>query len=181
MKKAESNYDKNKNSHSDINQHMETLKKYASLCDHVTELGVRGIVSTWAFLMGNPKRLVSVDIVNPESIGGNLQEVYDAAKEINVDFEFILGDDLKIELEETDLLFIDTYHMYDHLKKELTLLSPKAKKYIILHDTVTFGTRGQDGGMGLLPAMTEFLEENKEWKIEEQFFHNNGLTILSKQ
>ena len=166
---------------SDINAHLPTLKKYAERCEHITELGVRGIVSTWAFLMGMPKTLISVDIVNPETIGHNLQEVYDCAKDLNIDFKFILGNDLEIELEQTDLMFIDTLHTYDHLKKELTLLSSKVNKYIILHDTVAFGIQGEDNGKGLLQAMIEFLKENKNWKIEEQFFYNNGLTILSKQ
>ena len=106
----------------DIYQHLPTLKKYAEECEHITELGVRSVISTWAFLMGKPKKLVSVDLISPESLGQNLQEVYEAAKDINVDFEFILGDDLEVELEETDLLFIDTYHDYTHLIKELNKL-----------------------------------------------------------
>lgn len=41
---------------SDINEHLPTLKKYAEECDHITEMGVRGIVSTYALLMGKPKK-----------------------------------------------------------------------------------------------------------------------------
>ena len=176
-----SRYNSNWTIPSDINEHMPTLKKYAERCEHITELGVRGIVSTWAFLMGNPRTLISVDIVNPETIGHNLQEVYDCAKELDIDFKFILGNDLELEIEQTDLMFIDTLHTYEHLKKELTLLSCKVNKYIILHDTVSFGLQGEDTGKGLLQAMIEFLTDNKDWKIEEQFFNNNGLTILSKR
>ena len=47
---------------SDINEHLETIKKYASECKHITEMGVRSVVSTWAFLESKPKRLVSIDI-----------------------------------------------------------------------------------------------------------------------
>ena len=43
---------------SDINEHLPTLKKYSQYCDHITELGVRGIVSTWAFLVAKPKKIV---------------------------------------------------------------------------------------------------------------------------
>jgi hypothetical protein len=158
---------------SDINEHMPILKKYAKECEHVTELGVRGIVSTWAFLAAKPKKLVSVDIVYPETFDGNLQEVYDAAKEINVDFKFILGDDLKISLEETDLLFIDTLHTMEQLNKELSKLGSKAKKYIILHDT--YSCRFQLG-----PAINVFLAINSNWKIHQTFINNNGLTILKR-
>jgi hypothetical protein len=40
---------------SDINEHLPTLYKYACECDSILELGVRGCVSSWAFLMGKPK------------------------------------------------------------------------------------------------------------------------------
>jgi hypothetical protein len=165
---------------SDINEHLPTLRSYSEFCDHITELGVRGIVSTWAFLIAKPKKLVSVDIISPDDQGGNLQEVYDAANELGVEFQFILGDDLRMDIEETDLLFIDTNHVYDQLIQELNLLSYKARKYIIMHDTYTFGSHGMDGGPGLLQAINEFLQVNTEWKIAEQFFNNNGLTVLSR-
>jgi hypothetical protein len=48
---------------SDINKHLQTLKLYASICDHITEMGVRKIISTYALLMGKPKKLISYDIV----------------------------------------------------------------------------------------------------------------------
>ncbi|MGD9307318.1 MAG: glycosyltransferase family 4 protein, partial [Desulfobacterales bacterium] len=32
---------------SDINQHLPILRKYAAQCSHITEFGVRGVVSTW--------------------------------------------------------------------------------------------------------------------------------------
>jgi len=188
MKIAELKYNYNRVTPSDINEHLAVLKRYTEECDHVTELGVRGIVSTWAFLVGKPKRLVSIDINHPgdiEPVGSanwhDLEEVYVAAKQLGVDFEFIKGDDLKIDLEDTDLMFIDTLHTYEQLSKELKQLSCKAGKYIILHDTVTFGSKGETGGRGLLQAVSEFLKSNKDWKIVEQFFNNNGLTILGKK
>ena len=39
-------------SYSDINEHLPTLYKYAQECDTVFETGVRGCVSSWAFLYG---------------------------------------------------------------------------------------------------------------------------------
>jgi hypothetical protein len=46
---------------SDINEHLVVLRYYADQCKHVTELGVRRGVSTWAFLSSMTKRVVSVD------------------------------------------------------------------------------------------------------------------------
>jgi hypothetical protein len=37
---------------SDINEHLPTLYKYASECESIIELGVRGVISTYAFIYG---------------------------------------------------------------------------------------------------------------------------------
>lgn len=181
MKLAEMKYNQACSTMSDINEHLPTIRKYAEKCDHITELGVRSFVTTWAFLMAKPKKLISVDIEDPVKSGGNVNDVYAAAKDLNVDFNFILGNDLEISLEQTDLLFIDTDHTYEQLSQELKLIGPRVNKYIIMHDTFIFGSVGMYGtGKGLLHAINEFLRLNKEWKIIEQFFNNNGLTILGK-
>lgn len=165
---------------SDINEHLITLRYYADQCRHVTELGVRRGVSTWAFLASMCPRIVSVDVNHPNDYGGSLQELRDAALEAGKDFTFILADDLSIELEPTELLFIDTLHTYGHLKKELELHSAKASKYIIFHDTTQYETVGVDGGEGIIRAIQEFLDADLNWEIKEVFTNNNGLIILSR-
>jgi hypothetical protein len=162
--------------YSDINEHLPTLKNYSDDCDHITEMGVRDIVSTWAFLMGNPKKLISYDInqIN-ESI------IRDSLIDTNIEFNFILGDTTKIEIEETDLLFIDTLHNYEQLKIELKLHGNKSKKYIIFHDTTLFGERNETNqGIGLNPAINEFIEENSHWVKHEVYTNCCGLTILKR-
>lgn len=165
---------------SDINEHLIVLRYYADQCQHVTELGVRRGVSTWAFLVSMTKRLVSIDINYPDDFGGSLKELQESAAEAMIDFSFILADDLSIELEETDLLFIDTLHTYGHLKKELTLHSEKARKYIIFHDTMQYSVIGVDGGEGIGRAIDEFLAEKPEWVVKEKYENNNGLLILER-
>jgi len=175
---------------SDMHEHMPNLKMYADECEHVTEMGVRGIVSTYAFLISKCKTLVSIDIVNPSVHGSNIQDVYTLAKLHKKNFTFIEGDTLKIEIEPTDLLFIDTLHSYDQLKGELALHAKKAKKYIIMHDTVTFGEYGHTledpanryGNVkGLNPAIQEFLEAHRtEWAYDRIYYNCNGLTILKR-
>ncbi len=165
---------------SDINEHLPTLKKYAEECDHITEMGVRWIVSTYALLMGKPKRMISYDI--NEIVW---QPILDIVK-YDTDFEFRIANTLDLEIEETDLLFIDTLHNYNQLKGELTLHGNKSRKYIIFHDTTTFEWTGESyegkvGELGLWPAIAEFLEENKNWELHERFTNNNGLTILKRK
>jgi len=91
--------------------------------------------------------------------------------------------DAAIEIEETDLLFLDTTHVYSQLKKELELHSDKARKYICFHDTTSYETKGEDGkeGTGIWKAIEEFLEDNKDkWILQERFTNNNGFTIIKR-
>jgi hypothetical protein len=178
---------------SDINEHLVTLKKYAEECDTIVEMGVRRIVSTWSFLSTNPKKLISLDLHNPSKFGGNIDEVYESVKSTNIDFSFVEGSSLTYELEPCDLLFIDTWHDYLQLKKELTRHESKVNKYIILHDTVSFGFNDESEydeyerprsetnlPKGLWPAVEEFLFNNRNWVVWEKKPNNNGLTILKR-
>lgn len=177
---------------SDINEHIPTLIQYGSECDHITEMGVRAITSTWAFLGSAPKKLISYDIENPAKWGADINHVYDVAKHYGLDYEFRKENVLKLEIEETDLLFLDTWHAYDQLKAELELHSSKARKYIIMHDTTSYEFKDEpltsenawEGeppiGRGLWLAITEFLDSTNEWELHKRYTNNNGLTILKR-
>lgn len=179
MSSIEKHYNKIINKDSDIREHLETLKNYSNGVDDIIEMGVRWGNSTCALIMGKPKKLTSYDIKFPKLF--NLEKWQNMAKEVNVSLKFIEADSLKITIEPTDLLFIDTYHSYTQLKKELELHGNKSKKYIILHDTVTFGEIGMDKKKpGLVQAINEFIEQNSHWKIRQVFTNNNGLTVLER-
>lgn len=169
---------------SDINEHLPTLRDLAKECNHITEMGVRYIVSTWAFIEGmeKGKTLISIDMTHPATYGGDLGAVIRHCNSVGINFSFRLGDTRAIEIGETDLLFIDTLHQYAQLKCELALHANKAKKYIVFHDTTMFETMGDDGieGHGLWKAIEEFLAEHKEWKIKFRHTNCNGLTCLEK-
>ena len=169
---------------SDISEHLPTLANYAKGVNHITELGVRSVVSTWALASGNPKVLRSYDLNHPNNSyfgGSTFDEFIVALQETQIDFLFTEADVLKIEIEETDLLFIDTYHAYQQIKGEFELHGNKAKKYIIIHDTVTFGETGENGEVGILPAIYEFLESNSHWAIKEHHLNCNGLMVLERK
>ena len=191
MQKILSKYEELKQTPSDINEHFDTLLKYGSECKIITELGVRGICSTWAFLAAKPNKLISYDLKHPRFFGGNLNEVIEAAKEANIDFEFIEGDSTKITIDNTDLLFIDTWHTHDQLSLELKLHANKVNKYLIFHDTTTYEWVDESFnhvnswdknfvGGGLWAAIEKFLGLNPNWVIEDRFENNNGLTVLKK-
>ena len=166
-------YQERVNKHSDINEHLPILKEYAEQCEHITEMGVRWCVSSYAFLASNPKKMVSYDYVTHP----NVKTLIEDAKSANIDFIYIEADTKEIEIEPTDLLFLDTEHSYDQVKKELELHSSKVKKYIVFHDTVTFATKGPGGKEGILRAINEWAYHNPHWILEKNFVNNNGLQI----
>jgi hypothetical protein len=194
---------------SDINEHLPTLYSYSKKCNSVTEFGVRSCLSTNAFLYGlcenkNKTTYIGVDPFKHENVS-NLENL---CKNTNIEFKFIEDSDLNINIDKTDLLFIDSWHCYGQLIRELNLHHTNVNKYIILHDTtvdefsseiVRMPHRWQnptkpiyqqiikDSGFseyelvtGLWPAVEKFLTENSEWKLKERFTNNNGLTILEK-
>lgn len=179
------------NTPSDINEHFPAIIEYGGQCEHITEMGVRGIVSTWGWLATNPKKLVAYDIQDPSTWGSSLQDVRDTAQSIGTEFEFHLANVLEIEIEETDLLFLDTWHAYKQLKAELDLHASKVRKYICFHDTTSYaeydetsyevwGENWKAEGIGIWRAIEEFLESHPEWVLEKRFTNNNGFTIIKK-
>jgi hypothetical protein len=193
MEKINLIYESQCNIPSDINEHLPTILKYAKECKHITEMGVRWVSSTWPLLLSNPKKMISYDIVRHPKI----EEVIDLSKNYNLDYQFIQSDVLTIEIEETELLFIDTLHTYNQLVCELDIHSDKCSKYIILHDTTSFGEVDEmiyehasneiknieTKKQGLWNAVLDFLETDKGkfWEIKERFTNNNGLTILERK
>jgi len=162
---------------SDINQNLQLLHQLAKKCHHITEFGVRTGCSTRAFL-NTDCVLRSYDIV----IDNQVDQLFNIAKSRGRDVKYIKNDVLTIDIDETDLLFIDTFHVYPQLKKELALHAKKVKKYIAFHDTYTFGLTGEHSSdkKGLLTAIIEFLIENPEWRFKTFETKNNGITILEK-
>ena len=159
------------NTPSDINEHLPTIKKYASLSDRIVELGVRGMVSTWALLAGYPGEMVSIDIVHPSDHKGDTDEAKKMAGEEGIKWFFEKKSSLDIELSRHELLFIDTIHSYEQLSQELKLHSPHTTKYIIMHDTVI---------PEMQRAVDEFLTGNSDWKIKEVLTTLTGLTVLQR-
>ena len=181
---------------------MPTLYSYAKECDSVFETGVRGCISSWAFLYGliqneNKKRLFMNDINSC-----NVSDLVNVSKGLNVDIQYEWKNNLLLELKENyDIVFIDTWHIYGQLKRELSKFAPMANKYMILHDTTVDGIYGEtirvgwdaeeqsvksgipveEINNGLWPAVEEFVAQNTDWYIKERFTNNNGLTILARK
>lgn len=202
MEFIENKYNTLCNENSDINEHLPTLFKYASDCESIIELGVRGCVSSWAFVYGllnNNKQNKKILLNDIEKC--NIDELLDYTKELDIDVNYEWKNDLDLVINENvDLVFIDSWHIYGQLIRELNKFSKVTNKYIIMHDTEVdkiYGETIREGGnpykrsqesgypveeiiCGLQLAIDEFLEKNSDWILLEKFENNNGLTILKK-
>jgi len=190
---------------SDIFEHLPTLKQYASECESVLELGVRKCVSSWALALGllenglPTKQMVMNDISICDTT-----KIESAASGTSLRITTVWKNNLEFDLaEDVDLIFIDTWHVYAQLKRELARFAPRTKKYIIMHDTTVDEWAGEtqrnihkydvqqqsrETGFpveeilkGLWPAIEEFLAANKEWELHARWTNNNGLTILKRK
>jgi len=201
------------NTRSDINEHLPILYKYATECNSVFETGVRGCISSWAFTLGlltpnkptsplSPARLLCNDIT-PCDIKELLAQTN---RNNNLSISYLWKNNLDIDLEKDlynqsfDLLFIDTWHIYGQLKRELNKFHSITNKYIIMHDTTVDEFYGEtirsrwnaekqskisgipieEINKGLGPAIDEFLNEHPEWTLKEKLTNNNGLTVLMR-
>jgi hypothetical protein len=185
---------------SDIYQHLVVLREYAGKCNSVVECGVREVVSSYALAVGlksNPNN--SYTMIDPYR-SGQIDGFLELCKNEGVNAKFIQQSDIECPLVETDLLFIDTWHVYGHMKRELAYWHLSVKKYIIMHDTTVDEWHGETLRMGMnarqqslesgipieeitkgiWPAIEEFLQDHPEWKLEKRFTNNNGLTILER-
>ena len=187
---------------SSFNEHVYTLCDYARRSRSVCEMGVAQGTSTAGLVAGlyrngaEEKRLLCIDMDDCSQVPALL-----LASELGIDAQFKRSNSAAIDIPAVDLLFIDTWHCYGHLRRELARHHGQVRSWIILHDTAIDGYRGESVRMGhdliemakisgysideiyrgLGFAIEEFLSEHQEWQVERIFSHNNGLTILRRQ
>lgn len=200
----EAHYTKLCQEESDINEHLPTLREYASKCTKVCELGVRGVVSTVAIACGMSSGDLYLYDITPDI---SLERIEEGcfSKGINI-IDHFGQDDLAVEDygDTYEMLFIDTAHNYPQCYEELCKFGSKTSKYILLHDTEIDGITSEcvrlgyekkhyqmlvnqfngkyteeEFKVGLGSAIRKWLNENPEWGIIKEYQNNNGLTILA--
>ena len=187
----------------------QKLFHYGLQCETITEFGVRWVESTFSFLHSKPKKLRSYDIIHPDTFKllrpngeiehngkENLSEAYRFADGLNIDFKLIIGNTLEVDIDQTDLLFIDTEHSFLQLKHELFRHNHKVNKFIVMHDTKTHAKAddhgynernslpeidpGDHNKSGLDAAIKDFLSSTDSWEMEEFVNAGQGLTIIKR-
>jgi cephalosporin hydroxylase len=164
-----------------IAAHLQMLSSLASECARVTEFGVNHGHSTIALLHGlansasaEVRELESFDIADFRFEAPALPQ--------NVRWRFLRRDTAKLaRIEETDLLFIDSLHTCAHVHAELKHHA-RVTRYIVFHDTITFGSVGEDmQAPGLTHAIFDFLvRHNFEWRVRYHNPESHGLLVLER-
>lgn len=162
--------------HDDMLPHMEQVRSYAQGIRHATEFGVRAGASTLSILCGM------------EDTGGGALHSYDhtpptfqPAPSEAVAWHFQRADTSKLDpIQPTELLFIDTLHTADQVAAELRH-APHVSNLILLHDVVMFGSKGEENGLGINPAIYDFLAANwREWHVHAHHRSAWGLLVLKR-
>ena len=165
-------------------------------CNSVFETGVRGVVSSWAFKRVKKQFTITVFCNDIEDCDVDL--LLKTADKLIIDCRFVKSNNLDLEFDQKyDLTFIDTWHVYAQLSRELEKFKSITNKYIVLHDTTIDGIYGEslrfnhdiellskntgyskeEIKKGLWPAVEDFLIKT-QIELFKRYTNNNGLTIL---
>jgi glycosyltransferase involved in cell wall biosynthesis/Flp pilus assembly protein TadD len=157
-----------------LHEYLPALVALARSCRHITDAGTGIGLAAAAFLYAFPERLVSIDRVKYPEVD-RLSLVAG-----RTDFTFRATDILWEELEETDLLFLDTWHVAEQLSEELRLHAGKVRKFIVIHGTTAYADQGEDPGYhGFGPVIEKFLAQGT-FSLKERRTSGAGLTVLER-
>jgi predicted O-methyltransferase YrrM len=181
-----------------ITHHLPYLKQMAARCDVIVELGVSAGRSSSAFLCGMPEngRLISYDVVITKSA----RELHRLAGDGGPEWLLCHGRSEEATPGEHDMLFVDSLHTYKQVKAELDLWADHCRRWIILHDTVTFGAYAADGEtgrhvprargsvqvtspeqLGIRMAVDELMMRDDSWHVERHDWRSHGLLTLERR
>jgi glycosyltransferase involved in cell wall biosynthesis len=165
-------YDSVKAMPRDLDRHLPALRKLAGMCEHITEFTKRR-ESAVAFLAGTPGKVVSY-CMEPDP----LQERLTTLAGDRYQCQHVPSTKVPT-IDPTDMLFIDSQHTYRRATEELEKYGKKVRRYIVMHDVLAYGHRGEDGTQyGLLDAAGDFIYKNPEWFVVHYATEQHGLLIL---
>lgn len=168
-------YGKAKKESSDISEHLPIIRSYAEKCVSVGSLGTGGGIV--GLLAGRPKSFVCyssmtdmwADFVRYLSLMEGTR------------FDFFVSDPAGAQIEDVDLLFIDTApHSYSQLVCQLFRNQEHVRKWILIHDTDIYRWWSEKGEQGLGYGIKKFLKLFPDWCVEKEYKNNNGLTVLKR-
>ena len=165
-----------------------TILKYSNNLNHITEFGTFIGCSLLCFLNNHlpPQTIECYDL----NFTNEANEIKNLS---NKKIKFTKCDIVNLKkINTTNLLFIDDWHTYNQLYFELKTFSKFVINYILIHDTVSYGYKNEKNiwnneefnitkKKGLMPAIFDFLNQNKEWFIEHEDKKYCGLIVLKRK
>ena len=126
----------------------------------------------------------------------NIQELLDSVKGLDIKVDYVWKNNLTLDMpHNVDLTFIDTWHIYGQLKRELEKFSKTTNKYIILHDTTVDGIYGETlrgeswyGGLAFyipdvinvfFQAMQSGASQQEALQIVQNFYNEHNIKKMS--
>lgn len=162
--------------HRDLDQHLELLRDLGSRVDQVTVITKRREAAL-GFLAGRPAELIVYDReVDP--LYQRLQE-WAETEAVHLSVTTLTDFDLP-PIESTELLFLDTVHSAEQLRRDLAAHGAGVRRFLVIRGTGAFGERAEGDAEqpGLLHALREWLRENPEWFVVHHTAEQYGMTVL---
>lgn len=172
-------------------RHLPRLRSYADGCDLAVEFGAQHGAATSALLLG-ARCVISYDLDRSPRLDALAAAAGDRLM-------FCRQDSRGAPVQVCDLLFLDSLHTYAQVSAELDRHAGAVRRWLIFHDTMTFGSVGADGDSGCLSyhhrrgeeiprehygirlAIDEFQMRNPHWRIYEHYPESHGLLVLGRQ
>ena len=166
-----------------------TILKYSNNLNHITEFGTYLGCSLLCFLNNEvPPQIIECYDLN---FTNKANKIKNLSKKTKIKFTECDIINLK-KINTTNLLFIDDWHNYNQLSIELKIFSKFVTDYILIHDTISYGYKNEQNiwnneefnitkKKGLMPAIFDFLNQNKEWFIEHEDKKYCGLIVLKRK
>ena len=140
-------------------------------CESYTEMGVNQGATLAAAMLQHISCIRAYDFrLLPYLPAQHIFKEY--ATTHSIDYDIFEIDTRKCSIDRTDVLYIDTAHLYEQLSEELRLHADKAQKYIICHDT--------HSEPDLKKAVNEFVANNTNWSIVTDCTINVGFMTIKR-
>ncbi len=170
----------------DLDQHADKIRELASQALHVTAICKR---REWdVFLLAGRPDDVVIWTTEHDDLHEQLHQVV-LATEVNpraprrikhytVGQGHPHGDR---QIDETDLLVLDTVHHGHQVYHELIKFSSQVRRRIVIRGTQAFGELSEDKqGPGLLVGLRRFMRDRPEWSVIYHSANQYGLTVISR-
>jgi hypothetical protein len=174
-----------------IASHLPRLRALATGLDVAVEFGVKRGASSSALLLG-AGRVISYDIAATS-------EARELKRIAGERWDYRIGDSRTAEFDQADLLFIDSQHDAEQCRAELDAHADGVRRFLVAHDTITFGSVGADGesglhkwqyargqscpadALGVRIAFDELMIRDPSWRIVAHYPDSHGLLVLERR